>query len=126
MYTQINISMNNNNNLAEDIKKSKAIERQVERWDLFAKLAPTVFLLVCFVLLISGSVSFDTVFTVGMIMFAITAVIWWFWAIFSIRRLVRILNKASNGLIDVSKELTEAKRELKEYIREEDNSSKRN
>ena len=118
--------MNNNNNLAEDIKKSRAIERQVERWDLFAKIAPTVFLLVCFALLMSGSVSFDTVFTVGMIMFAITAVIWWFWAIFSIRRLVRILNKASNGLIDVSKELTEAKRELKEYIREEDNSSKRN
>ena len=117
---------NNNKRIINDIKRSNAIERQVERWDLFAKLAPTAFLLVCFVLLISGSVSFDTVFTIGMGMFAITAVIWWFWTIFSIRRLVRILNRSSNGLIDITKDLKETKRELKEYMDEENNSGKRN
>jgi len=117
---------NNNKRIINDIKKANAIERQVERWDLFAKIAPTIFLVVCFFLLMTGSVSFDTVFTIGMSMFAVTAVIWWFWTIFSIRRLVRILNRASKGLVDVTDDLKETKRELKEYIDEENNSGKRN
>ena len=116
----------NPDQIKKDIKRSKSIETQVERWDLFAKLAPTIFLLVCFAMLISGSVSFETVFTVGMSLFALTAVIWWFWTIFSIRFLVKTLSRASNSLIEVTDDLTEAKRELKELIDEEDNSSKRN
>lgn len=115
-----------NNSTQHDIKRANAIEKQVERWDLFAKIAPTVFLVVCFVLLLTGSVSFDTVFTIGMTLFSITAVTWWFWTIFSIRGLVRILNKASTNLIEVGDELTEAKRELKDILREENNNSKRN
>ena len=116
----------NKEELEKDIQKSKRIDLQVENWDLFAKLAPTIFLLVCFGLLLTGSVSFDTVFTIGMVLFALTAVVWWFWTIFSIRFLVKTLNRASNGLIEVTGELTEAKRELKELLNEEDNISKRN
>lgn len=112
--------------LENDIKKSKRIDLQVEHWDLYAKIAPTVFLLVCFALLLTGSVSFNTVFTIGMILFALTAVVWWFWTIFSIRFLVKTLNRASNGLIAVTEELIETKKELKEYLREEDFNSKRN
>ena len=116
----------NNDKINEDIKRSYKIEKQVERWDLFAKIAPTVFLLVCFILLSIGSVSFETVFVVGMIMFSATAVTWWFWTIFSIRHLVRTLRRASTGLIEVTSGLVEAKRELKELIDEENNSSKSN
>ena len=107
-----------NNSTQRDIKRANAIEKQVELWDLLAKLAPTVFLAVCFILLLSGSVSFDTVFTVGMVLFSLTAVTWWFWAIFSIRRLVRILNRASNGLIEVTDDLKETKKELRKYLDE--------
>ena len=110
--------------IEKDIQKSKRIDRQVERWDLFAKLAPTIFLIVCFILLITESVSFETVFTIGMGLFALTAVTWWFWTIFSIRFLVKTLNKASNGLIEVTEELSEAKKELKDLIDEENNSGK--
>lgn len=114
------------NSTQRDIKRATAIEKQVERWDLFAKIAPTIFLIVCFVLLLTGSISFDTVFTIGMVLFSVTAVTWWFWTIFSIRGLVRILNRASTNLIEVGDELTAAKHELKDIVSEENNNSKRN
>ena len=107
----------------KDIERSYKIEKQVERWDLFAKIAPAIFLISCFVLLAIGSITFETVFVVGMILFSLTAVVWWFWTIFSIRHLVRTLRRASLGLIDVTGELKEAKKELKEYLNEENNRS---
>lgn len=106
-----------------DIKRTKQIEQQVEKWDLFAKIAPTVFLLACFILLSLGSVSFETVFYVGMVLFSITAVTWWFWAIFSIRYLVKLLNRSSKGLIDVTSELAHAQQELKALVNEENDRS---
>ena len=118
--------MNRNPITDQDIKRSAQINQQVERWDLFAKLAPVIFLVTCFALLASNSVSFDTVFTIGMILFSLTAVTWWFWAIFSIRFLVNTLSRAGTNLVEVSNDLAEAKKELKELINEEDNSSKRN
>jgi MFS superfamily sulfate permease-like transporter len=115
----------NKKTMKEDIQKSKKIARQVENWDMFAKLAPTIFLIVCFILLITEAVAFETVFSIGMILFALTAVTWWFWTIFSIRFLVKTLNRASNGLIEVTNDLSKARKELKDYLDEESNSSKR-
>jgi ABC-type multidrug transport system fused ATPase/permease subunit len=110
-----------NKQTQKDIDRSYKIEKQVERWDLFAKIAPTIFLVVCFVMLALGSISFETVFVVGMILFSVTAVIWWFWTIFSIRHLVRTLRRASTGLLDVTGELKEAKKDLRKYLDEENN-----
>lgn len=90
------------------------IEAQVAKWDTFAKLAPTIFLVMCFILLLTDAVSFETVFIIGMIFFAFTAVTWWFWTIYSIRFLVRTLRRASNGLIEVSTELKTVKEEYKD------------
>jgi len=113
--------MMNNKQTEKDIERSYKIEKQVERWDLFAKIAPTIFLVVCFVMLAIGSISFETVFVVGMILFSVTAVVWWFWTIFSIRHLVRTLRRASTGLLDVTGELKEAKKDLRKYLDEENN-----
>ena len=113
--------MMDNKNIKKDIERSYKIEKQVERWDLFAKIAPSIFLIVCFFLLVTQSITFETVFTIGMILFSLTAVVWWFWTIFSIRHLVRTLRRASTGLIDVTHDLKEAKKELREYIDEENN-----
>lgn len=107
----------------KDIDRSYKIEKQVERWDLFAKIAPSIFLIVCFILLALGSISFETVFVIGMILFSLTAVVWWFWTIFSIRHLVRTLRRASNGLIEVTGDLKEAKKDLRRYLDEENNRS---
>ena len=100
--------------MTKDEEISNKIERQVARWDLFAKLAPTIFLAVCFVLLMTDSVTFETIFIFGMVFFAFTAVVWWFWTIYSIRFLVKVLRRASTGLIEVSSELKIIKEEYKD------------
>lgn len=95
-----------------NLEKAKQIEKQVERWDWFAKLAPTIFLFVCFVLLATGNTSFATVFFVGMVGFSITAVVWWWWTIFSIRYLVGLFYTANINLRDVGKELKDLRKEF--------------
>lgn len=105
-----------------DLEKADKIEKQIERWDLFAKLAPTVFLLGCFAFLAMG-MSFETLFNIGMIAFAITAVIWWFWTLFSIRHLIRIFKRATENLIETGEELKAVKREYQELRNEENRSS---
>lgn len=105
-----------------NLEKAKKIEKQVERWDLFAKLAPTIFLFICFVLLLNGA-GFNTVFLIGMVCFALTAVTWWFWTIFSVRYLVKLFYKTSQDLVETSNELKAIR---KEYFNEKNNSSKSN
>ena len=103
----------------KDLEKAQKIERQVERWDLFAKLAPTVFLIICFAFLAMGA-GFETLFNVGMIAFAVTAVTWWFWTIFSIRYLVQLFRRATLNLIETGAELKIIKQEYKD-LRDEEN-----
>jgi hypothetical protein len=105
---------------AELLNKAKKIEKQVERWDLYAKIVPTFFLIACFILLVFKIASFDTVFWVGMSAFAATAVTWWFWTIFTIRYLVRTLSRASTGLLEVSNELRDVR---KDYFDNETNNN---
>lgn len=103
-----------------ELEKAKKIEQQVERWDLFAKTVPTIFLIGCFAFLAMGF-SFEMMFTIGLGGFAITAVVWWFWAIFSIRLLVRILSRATENLFEVGNELKKVKKEYQELRNEENN-----
>lgn len=103
-----------------ELERTKKIEKQVERWDLFAKLAPTIFLLGCFAFLAMG-MSFETLFKFGMVAFAITAVTWWFWTIYSIRHLVRIFKRATENLIETGQELKAVKKEYVELRDEENN-----
>ena len=104
----------------KDLDKTQKIEQQVERWDLFAKLAPTVFLMGCFAFLAMG-VGFETLFNIGMIAFAITAVTWWFWTLFSIRYLVRIFRRATIKLLETGDELKAVKQEYRKLRDDEIN-----
>lgn len=108
----------------DDLEKAKKIEKQVERWDMFAKAAPTLFLLVCFALLAWGFDA-DLVFYIGLGLFAMTAVTWWFWTIFSIRYLVRLLGRTSKKLVEVKDELSDITKDYKEY-KETHKDEKRN
>lgn len=96
------------------LARAAKIEQQVLRWDLYAKIAPALFLSVCFVLLLLDMIQFEIVFWIGIVLFAFTAVVWWFWTIFSIRFLVRMLSRASNGLLEVSTELKKIKEEYRD------------
>ena len=65
------------------------IQAQVDRWDLFARL--------------------------GLGLFAITAVTWWFWTIYTIRNLVITLNRASKNLAEARGEFKGIVKDLEEF-----------
>ena len=88
-----------------DEQKNQQIAQQVERWDVLARLMPTVFLVITTILIVFGLIDFETAFYVGLLGFAITAVVWWWWAIFTIKYLVTTLNRASKNLGEVNREV---------------------
>lgn len=88
------------------------IEKQVARWDLYAKIAPTVFLGAAALSLTYGITSFDTLFNIGMIVFALTAVTWWFWTIITIRYIIKLMSGAAQDLVDVKQDLKEIREEF--------------
>ena len=96
-----------------DIRRNQKIAKQVEQWDLYARLTPTIFLLGSLFLIVFKIIDFETVFYVGLVGFAFTAVIWWWWAIFTIKYLVTVLNRTSKNLQETSKEIIDISAEVK-------------
>lgn len=101
-----------------DQEQATKISLQVERWDLYARLTPTIFLIIAGILIITGVINFAQAFYVGLGLFAVTAVTWWFWTIYTIRHLVKTLHEASNGLQDVKNEFKHINKEIR-AIRDE-------
>lgn len=94
------------------MKNKNNIEKQVARWDLYAKIAPTLFLVAAAISLTYGITSFDTLFNIGMVLFAFTAVTWWFWTIITIRYIIKLMSGATQDLIDVKQDLKEIREEF--------------
>ena len=97
-----------------DKVKNQKIQKQVERWDLFARLTPTFFLATSLILVVFDLVKLEYAFYIGLTGFAITAVSWWWWAIFTIKYLVTILSRASSNLTDVNNEIKIVRKELED------------
>jgi hypothetical protein len=81
---------------------------------LYAKLTPPFFLLFAGVLLVFNLIKFDTLFYVGLGMFSITAVVWWFWSIFTIRFIIRNMTLATKGLNEVKQDIRLITSEIKD------------
>ena len=97
-----------------DKVRNQKIQKQVERWDLFARLTPTLFLATSLILVLFDIVKLEYAFYIGLAGFAVTAVSWWWWAIFTIRYLVTILSRASSNLTDVNTEIKIVRKELED------------
>jgi hypothetical protein len=89
-----------------DAERNQKIAQQVERWDLYARLTPTIFLFGSLLLIVFKIINFETAFYVGLVGFAFTAVVWWWWAIFTIKYLVTVLNRTSKNLQDAATEIS--------------------
>jgi hypothetical protein len=99
--------------------QDEKIELQVEKWDVFARITPTVFLIISIILISTGYISFDTAFYLGLGLFAVTAVTWWFWTIYTIRHLIRTLNRASRSLNEVRDEFKDVKLKVEAFHNEQ-------
>ena len=96
-----------------DKNKNQQIAEQVERWDVYARITPTVFLLASILLIVFEIIDFETAFYVGIVGFAVTAVVWWWWSIFTVKYLITTLNRASKNLQEVNQEVKEITQEIK-------------
>ena len=101
-----------------DDATSARITKQVERWDLYARIVPTVFLILSIFLIFTGIIDFAAAFYLGLGLFAVTAVSWWFWTIYTIRHLIRTLNRASTNILEVRDEFVSIKEDLEAYKNE--------
>ena len=95
--------------------KHPEIIKQVENWDMYARLVPTLFLFGFGTLILLGYIEFQMVFYVGLGLFAVTAICWWFWTIYTIKLLVGTLNIASDGLADVRDEFRKINKDIREF-----------
>ena len=95
-----------------DAERNQKIAQQVERWDLYARLTPTIFLAGALFLILFKIIDFETAFYVGIVGFAFTAVVWWWWAIFTIKYLVTVLNRTSKNLQDTAIEISQISTEI--------------
>ena len=101
--------------------KNTQIERQVHRWDIYAKVAPTIFLVTGGISLTIGITSFDTLFNIGMTLFAFTAVTWWFWTIITVKYIIKTMSSATTNLIEVKQDLKDIRKTLEEEQNERPN-----
>ena len=99
----------------ETIEQTKRVEQQVERWDLYARIAPTVFLVISALCISFGIIDFNAAFFIGIGLFAVTAVTWWFWTIYTIKHLVHTLNRASRHLEEVKTEFVTIVRDVESF-----------
>ena len=97
-----------------DKHTNQKITQQVERWDLYARLTPTIFLAGSILLIVFKIINFETAFYVGLVGFAFTAVVWWWWAIFTIKYLVTVLNRTSKNLQDAATEISQISTEIEQ------------
>jgi hypothetical protein len=88
-----------------DLERNQKIAKQVERWDLYARLTPTLFLVTSMILFLFNIVDQQTIAYIGLTGFAFTAVVWWWWAIFTIKYLVTTLNRATKNISEVTEEI---------------------
>lgn len=102
-----------------DNSRNIKIAKQVERWDMYARLTPTVFLVGSIFLIVFKIIDFETAFYVGLVGFGFTAVVWWWWAIFTIKYLVTVLNRTSKNLQDVVIEVSDVSTEIEKIKNEE-------
>ena len=63
-----------------NLEQTKKIIQQAERWDLYAKITPPFFLALATLLIVFNIIDFDAIFYIGLIMFGLTGVVWWFWS----------------------------------------------
>ena len=81
------------------------IKKQVRAWDMFAKLGPLGFVILGFVMHSTQMMDVESILWLGLGLFVVTAVTWWFWTISTIGHISERVHKAESGVQEVLTEL---------------------
>ncbi len=97
----------------DEIEKTiKTIPVHVRRWNLFALIAPPMFLSAGVSLLLSDMVEFGFIFWVGVGLMAGVSFLWWIWILNTIFKLAKYLWSTHAELTHAIAELTELRRDI--------------
>lgn len=101
-------------NLTKGNAGTDQIREQARLWDMYAKISPIIFLIVMSVLWFLDLVHHTHILWAGAIIFAVTAVTWWFWTVHTIGKIAKLLRNADDGVQDALHNL----RDIKELVKE--------
>lgn len=91
------------------------IINQVPLWDLYAKIAPLIFLVVTGIFWTFNLLTVTTGLYIAFGLFLVTMVVWWFWTIYTIRFLIMTLLQAQENFKQATEEIKIIKKELERY-----------
>lgn len=81
------------------------IKKEVHYWNIFAKFAPFIFAGVGFACYKMNMLELSDILVVAGTMFAVTAIVWWFWTVNTIGHISDRVHKAEDGIQDVLTDL---------------------
>jgi len=103
-------------NLNKGTKGTDAIRDQARLWDIYAKISPIIFIVVAGVMWLLNIVQHDQILWAGAIIFAVTAVTWWFWTVHTIGKIAQLLRSADDGVRETLHDL----RDIKDLVKQLD------
>ena len=90
------------------------ILKQATWWDYFSRIVPLLFVIVSASFFFNHYTNLELLVWVGIIMFAVTSLIWWWWTLYNIYRLTKILDDSYENFVSVVEELSNLKDSLDE------------
>jgi len=93
---------------------SNLIRRTARLWEIYAIIAPCVFVAMAGILLCFEFTTWRSVLYSALTIAGSTVIMWWFWAIWSIRTISEAMDTANQSLEQVRKELKLARKEMKQ------------
>lgn len=93
-----------------DKKDLNNIQQQAQLWNLYAIGSPTTLILFVIVLHVLDALSYDILFWSSIIVFGLSSVIWWAWAVVTIYKLTETLKQADENFTLILEEIREFKR----------------
>ena len=93
--------------------ENEKIIKQALHWDRYAKLAPVLFALLIGGLVIAELIHIRWMFYIAIVLFGITAFVWWWWTLSTIIKLTVTLKQAELGLVQIESELQQIREVVK-------------
>lgn len=85
---------------------------QVLIWDKFAKASPFILMIIFAIFYLLGIRDYDLLFDSLGVMLCIVMIIWWFWILYTISTIAYIIDRSSNGLKGILREIKEIREEI--------------